>query len=108
MGEPVSRILLTVAICGLLVGCGSSGVDVRATGEDDDVFRAPEAFDEEKEAVRTEEDGTPRRRAPFITLGAYDWDYDAFLAELKDAMVGLDLPRSAETYNCTCAACRDG
>lgn len=86
-------MVLVLALC----GCGSSGVDVRATNEDDDVFRAPEAFDGDQEAARTAEDGTTRRRAPFITLAAYDWDYDQFLADLKASVAGLELPRSTET-----------
>ena len=78
-------------------GCGSSGVDVNVTSDDDDVFRAPEAFDDEKAAARADKDGQPRRRAPFITLGAYDWDYDVFLNDLSHAVADLELPRSAET-----------
>ena len=90
------RYLLMILVVGLC-GCGSNAVNVQTTSDDDDIFRAPEAFDDEKEAARTAEDGTLRRRAPFITLGDYRWDYDAFLADLKHSIAGLELPRSAET-----------
>jgi len=79
------------------VGCSKSGVSVNVTDEGRDVYQDPEGS-KDGVTLRADDGEAAPGRAPFINLSAYDWDYAQWLVEFGEAIAGLRLPASTETY----------